>query len=203
MSQRRLHSLAPGLLCAGLLWCTAAPALQITGADPLQPRTVSIAGASAHDGRLQLRPDDGRALTVDGWPAFLPQRFGPQRIDASRRLHPAGPDDQLRFTRPGDDRPWLIVGSGARRGSALLGHWELQLRGRLWSISDGGSDKALGLDPAQAQPVPVTAEGQRWCLYLLESRLPHPRPGIATEDEPRADWAGWRLDPGRTACPAR
>jgi len=193
--------IARSLLAAGLC-AGGAQALQIDGLNPLQPLSATLTGATVRDGRLELKLADGRTLGVGDWPAFLPQRFGPQQVEASRRLRPAGPSDQLSLTRAGDSQPWLIVASGARRGATLVGAWQLQLNGRLWSISDGAAEKALGVDPRQAAPVQVAVDKQRWCLYLLQTQLPKARAGVAAEDEPQISWAGWRLEGNRKRCPA-
>jgi hypothetical protein len=201
MAGRLRQVIALSVLAAGLC-AGGAQALQIEGLNPLEPLSAALAGAAAHDGQLELKLADGRTLGVGDWPAFLPQRFGPQQVDASRRLRPAGPSDQLSFSRAGESGPWLIVGSGARRGATLVGAWQLQLNGHLWSISDGATEKALGVDPRQAAPVQVMVENQRWCLYLLQTQLPKTRAGVVAEDEPQISWAGWRLEGNRKRCPA-
>ena len=193
--------LARCLLAAGMLCAGGAQALRIDGLKPMEALTAAPASAVVRDGHLELTLTDGNTLGVADWPAFLPQRFGPQRVDASRRLHPTGPTDQLSLTRTGENQPWLIVGSGARRGATLIGAWQLRLTGRLWSISDGVTEKALGIDAQQATPVRVSVERQDWCIYLLQTRLPQPRPGLALEDEPQISWAGWRLQKNRKHCP--
>ena len=201
MAAQLRQVLASCLLAAGILCAGYAQALRIDGLKPMGALAAAPASAVVRDGRLELRLADGATLGIGDWPAFLPQRFGPQQVDASRRLHPAGPTDRLSLTRVGESQPWLIVGSGVRRGANLVGAWQLRLTGRLWSISDGVTEKALGIDAQQAAPVQIAVERQYWCLYLLQARLPQARPGLAMEDEPQISWVGLRLDDDRKHCP--
>ena len=190
-----------GYLLAGILalLAPAAQALRIDGLNPLEPRLAADVTPTVVAHRMEIPLRDGRLLSVAPWPPFLPQRFGRQKIEASRRLLPAGPSDRLSFTRPSDGRPWLIVGQGARDGTVLAGAWRLRRAGDGWALADGGKVR-----PWHATaPLSVPADGARWCLYLLDGGPATLRKGVAGEREPQAAWAAQRLDANRACTPAR
>jgi len=187
-------------LLAGVLalLAPAAQALRIDGLNPLEPQLAVDVMPTVTAHRMEIRLRD-RLLSVAPWPSFLPQRFGRQKIEASRRLLPAGPSDRLSFTRPAERRPWLIVGQGARDGTVLAGAWRLQRAGDGWAIAEGGNVQAWHA----AAPLSVPVDGARWCLYLLDADQPTLQKGVAAEREPQAAWAAQRLDANRACAPMR
>lgn len=153
--------------------------------------------------RLEVKVDD-HTVSITPWPKFLPQRFGKQEITGSREMAPAGPIDRLSFSRLNETRPWLLVGNGARPSTRLVGEWRLQLSNGLWSVSDGVDIHALGHKKDDAAPVMIRIDRQRWCVYLIEARMPaRPQAGIAGEDEPQLMWAAWKIGTYHKHCPAQ
>lgn len=197
------------LLICGLTACTAAMAtpagavrIEGMGATPL----AAVVRPVVRDGRLEVRFSEQSLLTIAPWPAYLPQRFGTQQVSASRQPHPAGPVDRITFTRTGESRPWLLFGRGVRRSLAIVGDWRLQLSGKEWVASNGDKEYRLGNGLTPAVPVGVAIGRERWCIYLLESRVPQDASQdkhIVTEAEPQADWAAVRLPRGQSRCMAR
>lgn len=169
----------------------------VDGLDPLSPVSgdgiIPVVSGRRLSIPLQNRPEIG----VEGWPAFLPQQFAPQKVEASRQLHPSGPADRLAFTRMTERRPWLLVGTGALPGRELFDGWQLQFNGKEWSLSNGKEDKHLRTANKPARPTIVAHGEERWCVYLLSTELPAPQPGLATEGEVRAAWAAVRLSSGK------
>jgi len=198
MMLRRAHFVAAGMAA---LACAAAPAqpLRIDGISPLVPLAVADVTPVVVAHRLEIRLQDGRLLSVAPWPAFLPQRFAAQAIDANRKMHPAGPADRISFIRSPARQPWLAVGTGARQGSVLVGGWHLQHAGNGWAISDGRRSTAW----TRAMPARVAAGGNRWCLYLLDAGTPRRQAGVATEGEAQISWAAQRLGAHQQSCPAQ
>lgn len=196
-----------------LIWsmaaCTAAmatPAVAVRiegmGATP----SAAAVRPVVRDGRLEVRLSAQSSLTISPWPAYLPQRFGAQRVTASRQPHPAGPVDRISFTRTGENRPWLLIGRGGRQSLAIVGDWKLQLSGKEWMATNGSKEYRMGNDISPAVPVGVSVGRERWCLYLLESRVPHDAAQdqhIVAEEEAQADWAAIRLPRGQSRCTAR
>lgn len=175
------------------------------GIDGLGAVPVSVgATPQVRDGRLEVPLAEQGALGIAPWPAYLPQRFDAQQVSASRQLHPAGPIDKVVFTREGDNAPWLEVTHGARAGSELVGGWRL-LRSRYgWSAAKGSALYRMG-NGSQSAPASVPVGRERWCIYLMESRVPQAqgRQALATEEEAQADWVAVRLEGRRTRCPQR
>ena len=179
----------------------ATDAASIGGLNMSQPLQAENATPAVVNGTLEMKLSDDRTITVAPWAAHLPQQFGPQKISGSRRMNMAGPIDELSLTQLPDARPWLLIGSGTRAGTSLVGNWKLQLAGQQWSVSNGTGKKLLGSSGQAAKAVLIQDHGDRWCLTLMESRLPRaPQAGGATEGEARAMWVAHRLKRGRTQC---
>ena len=172
----------------------------IDGLGPLAPIAATGITPVVKDKRLEFYPPHQQGISIDGWPAFLPQEFAPQKVEASRQLRPSGPADRISFTRMSEERPWLVVGTGATKASELIEGWRLQLEGENWSASNGEQEKPLRKANKPARPA-ILAHGQeRWCVYLLSEEVPQPQPGIATESEARITWAAVRLSSGKRHC---
>lgn len=194
------------LICGiAALAATASPtlaareqALRIEGIGPAVSAAFT-ARPMVRAGRLEMRLPDGGRLTIAPWPAYLPQRFGMQRIAASRQLHPAGPVDRISFTRVGESTSWLEIARAAHRSAGIVGDWKLQLGEKGWLATDGSSEHLL----TSESPATVKIGRKRWCIFLLESRIPQDDPHVATEQEPQADWVAVRLLQGRTRYTAR
>lgn len=198
------------LLISGMAACTAvmathAGAVRIEGIDTTTPSATAVRPV-VRDGRLEVRFYEQSSLTIAPWPAYLPQRFGMQHVSASRQPHPAGPVDRISFTRSGESRPWLLVGRGGRRSLAIVGEWKLQLSGKEWVARNGSKEYRMENNLLSAVPAGVSVGRERWCLYLLESRVPpeasQDQP-IVAEEEPQADWAAVRLQRGQSRCTER
>ena len=195
----------PPLACSLAAFAFAATAgiahaqpLRIDGIGVLEPLSAVDVTPQVVAHRLEIRLQDGRQLSVAPWPAFLPQRFSAQKMEASRKIFPTGPSDRVSFIRSPARQPWLVVGNGARHGAALVGPWKLQRTGDHWAVSDVRHDETWRL----AVPLSVATGRDRWCLYLLDAGMPRRQPGIASEGEARVAWAAQRLDArGRCAPP--
>jgi hypothetical protein len=151
--------------------------------------------------RLEIRLQDERLLSVAPWPAFLPQRFAAQTIEASRKMHPAGPEDRMAFIHSPARQPWLVVGNGARQASVLVGAWRLQRIDNGWAIFDGRRSKSW----TRAAPARVAVGANHWCLYLLDAGTPRRQTGVATEGEAQITWAALRLRSAlhQQSCPVQ
>lgn len=198
MTIRRRHLVAASI---AVLACAAAHAqpLRIDGISPLTPLSAVDVMPVVVAHRLEIRLPDGRLLSVAPWPAFLPQRFAAQTIEASRKMHPAGPEDRVSFIHGPARQPWLAIGNGARQGSALIGAWHLQHIGNGWAISDGSRSKSW----TRTAPARAAVGGNRWCLYLLDVGTPRRQAGVATEGEAQITWAAQRLGAHQQSCPAQ
>lgn len=196
------HRRAYGLTLVCLALAAPAGAARIDGLAPHQPTAAQAVTPVLRDDRLELKLDQERSLTIAPWPAFLPQRFGPQNILGRRDMQLSGARDRLAFTRTEETQPWLLVGNGAGPASRLLGTWRLQLSGRLWSAANGIDQKILGHDQHDAVPALVRADRDRWCVYLLEARMAA-APTAAAENEARIMWAAWKLEQHQKRCPAQ
>lgn len=152
-------------------------------------------------GRLDAQLSEQQVLTITPWPAFLPQRFGRQQVATERQLHPAGPVDRIAFTRSGESAPWLQIVRGSRRASPVVGDWRLQQSTQGWTISNGSTAYWLGNGTHPVRPVSLVTGGERWCIYLLESRLPQTvSRELAGEMESQADWAAVRQRRNSKQC---
>ena len=182
---------------------TGADAARIDGLSAFEPVSADAVVPLVDNGTMHIGLPDGRSLTVAPWPAFLPQRFGKQTVTGTRKMHPAGPVDRLLFSRASEQSPWLAIGSGARRSTAIIGNWRLQLSGRRWSVSDGKAKKRFANNVQPAGPAKINAGADRWCIYLLESETPVAQPNIAMEVEPQIGWAAIRLGRLQGTCPVQ
>ena len=200
MTMRRRRLVAAGL-AAFVLPAAHAQPLRIDGISPLAPLTAADVTPVVVARRLEIRLQDGRLLSVTPWPAFLPQRFVSQTVEASRKMHPAGPEDRMSFIHSPARQPWLAVGSGARQASVLVGAWRLQHGANGWTVSDGSHSKAW----TRAAPTRVAVGGNHWCLYLLDVGTPRRQAGAATEGEAQITWAAQRLRSAlhQQSCPAQ
>jgi hypothetical protein len=200
MTTRRGYLLACSLtavaFAAGAGIAHAQP-LRIDGIGALEPLSAVDVTPQVVAHRLEIRLQDDRLLSVAPWPAFLPQRFTAQKLEASRKVFPTGPADRVAFIRSPARQPWLVVGNGARDGAALVGAWKLQRSDDDWAVSDGRHHETWRV----AMPLSVAAGHDRWCLYLLDAGTLRRQPGIASEGEPRVAWAAQRLD-ARGRCAA-
>lgn len=172
----------------------------IDGLGPLGPVSASGITPTVNGRRLEIPLPQQPAISIEGWPAFLPQQFAPQKLEASRMLRPSGPADRLAFTRMPEERPWLLVGTGALPSSELFDGWQLQYDGKEWSLSRGEEQKHLRTANKPARPTIVAHGKERWCVYLLSYDEPKSQPGIANEKETRAAWAAVRLSSGKRYC---
>ncbi|HJV73465.1 MAG TPA: hypothetical protein VJ654_04535 [Noviherbaspirillum sp.] len=198
------HFLIWGMVAFTAAMATPAGAVRIEGMSATP--SVAVVRPVVHDGGLEVRFSEHSILTIAPWPAYLPQRFGVQQISASRQPHPAGPVDRISFTRTGESKPWLLVGRGARRSLAIVDDWKLQLSGKEWMLSNGSKEYRLGNGMPPSVPVRVLVGRERWCIHLLESRVPHDasqEQHIVAEEEPQADWAAVRLQRGQSRCKVR
>lgn len=177
-----------------------AETVTIDGVKPLEPTSADRVTPTVSGKRLEARVSEGAAITIEGWPAFLPQQFAPQKVDASRMLRPSGPSDRVAFTRMEESRPWLLVGTGAIPSTELVEGWRLQFDGLNWSLSDGKEEKHLRTTNKPARPTIVPHGQERWCVYLLSADVPKTQPGVAVEGEVRAAWAAVRLSSGKGRC---
>ncbi len=187
----KIRQLAAGLL-AGMLTMAipaAAEPLRIEGLGPLAAPLLNGVTPTVAEQRLEIRGDDGMLLSVRPWPAFLPQRFTPQTVSAHRVPLPAGPSDRIIFSRHPGRQPWLVIGSGSRSGTPLVGNWQLRYDRQQWQIGDGNRVVIW----ETGRPLSVTVGGRRWCLYLLSGSEAKPRAGMADESEAQASWVAWRV----------
>lgn len=185
-----------------------AHAVRIEGMEGLKGLTpvasvLAVGTPAVRAGRLELRLADQGTLSVTPWPQYLPQRFDQQRIGVNRQLHPAGPIDRISLTRGAEPKPWLEIVHGARSGTNVLGDWLLQRTPSGWTLAGAGTEHWLGNGAQAGTPAVIPVDGDRWCVYLLESRVPQRHPNVAYEEEPQADWAAVRLEPGRKRCAGR
>lgn len=185
---------------AAFALATTAGAARIDGMNPFEPLLAKDVVPAVADQTLRIQLPGGGNLTVAPWPKFLPQRFGKQSVTATRQLHPAGPIDRLSFSRAAESSPWMIIGNGARRSTALVENWQLQLSRGRWTLSDGSARKLLGKEGDRPKPAMVNVGTDRWCVYLLESSIPVQQPNIATEAESQIGWAAVRLSPLQSKC---
>ncbi|MDB5763277.1 MAG: hypothetical protein JWQ21_2272 [Herminiimonas sp.] len=192
---------AVGVLAFSLT--ASAGAMRIDGVGAFEPIAASGVTPTVVAGTLNIALPEGRKLIITPWPSFLPQRFAAQTVNAARQMHPAGPTDRLSLTRDSEKKPWLLAEQAAGRASRVVGEWRMRLADGEWSISDGKTERKLGDGARPARPVNIANGPDRWCVYLLESSLPRPQPGIAMEQEPRIDWAALRLEPRQKRCPAQ
>lgn len=169
----------------------------IDGVNPAAPVTADGVTPVVSEKRLEVSLHDQETIRIESWPAFLPQQFAPQKMEATRMLHPSGPADRVAFTRMEESRPWLLVGTGAIPSSELLEGWQLQFDGLEWSLAKGKDEKHLRTANKPARPTIVTHGQERWCVYLLSAEVPKSQPGMAMETEPRAAWAAIRLSSGK------
>lgn len=176
-------------------------AMRIDGIPPMAPVSVHAVVPVAHDGKLQIPLPEGRQLSITPWPAFLPQRFDEQNVTANRQLLPAGPSDRVAFSRGSESQAWLILGSGSRQGTRLLGDWQLQLADSRWQISDGASKKIFASEGKSIRSVGVMLGRECWSIYLLESKTPERQAGLASEQEPQIAWAAMRASDKQRQCP--
>lgn len=174
-----------------------AETVAIEGLSPLGPLSASGITPVVSEKRLEVQLPVQAAIRIDSWPAFLPQHFAAQKMEASRMLHPSGPADRVAFTRMDETRPWLLVGTGAIPSSELVDGWRLQFDGMNWALSNGQEEKPLRTTNKPARPTIVAHGQERWCVYLLSADLPKVQTGVATEAEPRAAWAAVRLSSGK------
>jgi hypothetical protein len=184
---RRL--LLPGWVCIALAGVVQAQPVKIDGLNAFAPVASETTTPAIADGVLRMALPGDRQLRVAPWPSALPQRLGRQTVSGARELHPAGPSDRLSFTRPAQKRPWLIVATGARPASAVIGQWKLEFVDGRWQMADGTRHKRW---PSDGAPLSMNADGARWCVYLLDGQRPQTQAGIATEGEPQAAWAAVR-----------
>jgi hypothetical protein len=172
----------------------------VDGLGPLGPVSASGVAPMVNGKRLEIPVPGHSAISIAGWPAFMPQQFVPQKVEASRMLRPSGPSDRFAFTRMAEDRPWLLVGTGALPASELFDGWHLQFDGKEWALSNGEQEKHLRTANKPARPTIVAHGKERWCVYLLSYDAPESQEGIAGEKETRAAWAAVRLSSGKRHC---
>ena len=175
----------------------SAEKISIDGLDPLSPRSGDEVTPTVSGKRLEISLPDQPPIRVEGWPAFLPQEFAAQKVEASRLIHPSGPADLIAFTRMTEQRPWLLAGTGSTPASKLVGDWKLQFTGKEWSLSNGEEEKPLRTVNKPARPTIVAHGKERWCVYLLSFDLLAAQSGQAPEGEARASWAAVRLSSGK------
>lgn len=197
----RLRSIAAIGICAFMLPLQA-NALRIEGLSPIGAQTASDVVPTVAGEKLMISLQDDSEIIISPWPAFLPQRFRPQTVTAGRKLLPAGPSDRISFIRSAEARPWLVVGKGTRRAEELIGEWRLQLSKDKWHLADGESTKALPDVDRRARPVAVETGQDRWCIYLLESKMTAPQTHAFAESEPQITWTALRMGKGAQRCPA-
>lgn len=174
-----------------------AETVAIDGLNPLEPASAERVTPTVNGKRLEVRISEGATVSIESWPAFLPQQFAPQKMNASRMLRPSGPSDRVAFTRMEESRPWLLVGTGALPSTELVEGWRLQFDGLDWSLSDGKEEKHLRAANKPARPTIVPHGQERWSVYLLSADLPKTQPGKPVEGEVRAAWAAVRLSSGK------
>lgn len=193
----RLRASFLSFVLGALLWPLHASALRIEG---MPPETLSVRNAEVKvaAGKLQVKVSDGRHVSVDPWPAFLPQQFGAQTVTGERQILPAGPSDRIAFVRASEAREWLVIGNGSRRAAPMVGNWKLQLSNGDWYATEGARTKKLSTDASH--PTQLAVDSERWCIYLLESRPLKPKPGLAMEQEPQLAWAAVRLQGRKKQC---
>ncbi|GAB3549004.1 hypothetical protein GCM10027343_30190 [Noviherbaspirillum agri] len=199
-----------------VLFATDARAIRIAGMEsmkgltPLTPvvavGTPTVRTNTSGAGALELRLAEHGTLSLTPWPTYLPQHFAPQRISVSRELQPAGPVDRIALIRGTESEPWMQIVRGARSASHVVGGWQLQRSSNGWSLVREKTEHWLGSGAHAGTPASLPAGDARWCVYLLESRVPQRHPNaahVAIEEEPQADWAAIRLESGHKRCPPR
>ena len=169
----------------------------VDGLSPVSPLTGEGITPVVSGRQMQFQIPQHAPVSIEGWPAFLPQEFTPQKVQASRMLRPSGPADRIALTRMTEERPWLLVGTGAIPSSELVDGWQLKFNGEEWSLSNGSEEKHLRTANKPARPTIVAHGKERWCVYLLATELPESQPGLASEGEVRAAWAAVRLSSGK------
>lgn len=174
-----------------------AETVAIEGLDPLGPVTADAVTPVVSEKKLEVSVQGRDAIRIESWPAFLPQKFMPQKLEATRMLRPSGPADRVAFTRLEESRPWLLVGTGAIPSAELIEGWRLKFDGLEWTLSNGKEEKPLRAANKPARPTIVAFGKERWCVYLLSADVPKSAPGTAMEGEPRAAWAAVRLSSGK------
>lgn len=193
----RLRASFLSFVFSALIWPLHASALRIEG---MPPETLSVRNAEVkvEAGKLQVKIPDGRHVSVDPWPAFLPQQFGAQTMRGQRQILPAGPSDRIALARASETREWLVIGNGSRRAAHLVGNWKLQLSNGDWYATEGAITKKLATEAAR--PTQLAVGSERWCIYLLETRPLKSQPGLALEQEPQLAWAAVRLQGRQKQC---
>ncbi|KIF82768.1 hypothetical protein [Noviherbaspirillum autotrophicum] len=184
------------LVCCMGTVAAPAQAWQITGLSAVEPVAAERVTPAVANGVLRIDVAPEQTITVAPWPAYLPQRFGPQSVMATRQPHPAGPIDRISLRRGADQPAWLEIGAGAQPSAAVVGPWRLQRSLRGWSVAHG--KQRIVLSPSA--PASVRVGQARWCVYLLDDAVPRPQPGLAQEQEARAAWAAVRLDAPQKRC---
>ncbi len=185
------------LVCCMGAAAAPAQALQIVGLSTVEPLVADRVRPVVANGVLRMDVAPEQTITVAPWPAYLPQRFSPQSVMATRRVHPAGPIDRISLRR-GADRPvWLEIGAGVQPSATVIGPWHLHRSSRGWSVVHGKRHIVLSANA----PASLRVGQARWCVYLLEAAVPRSQPGLAPEQEARAAWAAVRLDARQKACP--
>ncbi|GIZ53724.1 hypothetical protein [Noviherbaspirillum aridicola] len=188
--------IAAALTLAGIQ--PTAAQLRIAGLLPFEQGASGEATPVVDGGTLQI-PLADRSLRISPWPAFLPQEFKPQQVEARRQPAPAGPSDRISMRHAGSRASWLEIAAGARASTAVVGGWTLRHTSRGWWLAQGTRLHFLGQDAAHARAVMVPAGMERWCVHLLDSSVPAERPGAATEGEAQAAWVAVRTSP-RQRC---
>lgn len=172
--------------------------VSIDGLEPDSPLSADGVMPTVSDRRVDIPMPGQAAIRIEGWPAFLPQTFAPQKVQASRRLAAGGPVDRIALTRIPEQRPWLLVGAGATPGSELFDGWQLQFTGKEWSLSNGKEDKHLRTANKPARPTIVAHGKERWCVYLLATEAAACQQAEQAGDTAvRAAWAAIRLSSGK------
>lgn len=169
----------------------------VDGLGPVGPVAASGVTPTVSGRRLEIPVPQHATISIEGWPAFMPQQFVAQKVEANRVLRPSGPSDKFSFTRMAEERPWLLVGTGALPASELFDGWHLQFDGKEWALSNGEQEKHLRTANKPARPTIVAHGKERWCVYLLSYDVPESHAGIASEKEARAAWAAVRLSSGK------
>ncbi len=191
-SDKRTWLLAISLV--GATWPAAA--MQISGLSAMEPLVLEAVQPFVQGGRLHIAEGRGDRIEIAPWPDYLPQQFGSQAVTAARSLHPAGPSDRVTFRAAGAHMPWLVIATGLRSGHPVLGQWQLSHESDRWVLRSGQAWRGLRRGGKEAE---IGAQGERWCIYLLDTRtVSTPMAGIAREEESQADLA--IVQAGRGNC---
>ena len=170
------------LLALGL--AQAPGKLTLTGVPAFDEASGTIA-AERFEGKAKVLEVLGREVRINPWPIYAPRSVKGMHFLSSGFMHPEGPSYRLEFSKP-EQKPSFILGVAWLKGREALPGFAFGLVGQNAVLSSATQSYTVAMNRAVA----IKVEDQRWCIRLLNLRLPQPdTPGLANEQsEPRFDW---------------